>query len=239
MVLATVLRPRFPLPRSTGASIRADLMAGFGYLRRTPPVRTLVIVLSGLNLFVSPVIAVGLALRTSNEGWGAGSLGLFEACIGAGATVGAISALRWRPARPARTGLVLLVGQAAACAVVGMASYAGIVAAMLTIGVTAGLASALLSGAFQRAVDSAFLGRTGSILGLGDSVFMPLAMTGFGALAAGASLQTACVLTGVVFAALVLWSASRPGIDTAAAPAEAAPSLRRLPGVSPSGAISG
>ncbi|CAN5425648.1 MFS transporter [soil metagenome] len=210
VVLATVLKPRFPLARSTGSGVRADLVAGFGYLRRTPPVRTLVLALSGLNLFVSPVIAVGLALRTRSAGWGAGSLGLFEACIGAGAAIGALVALTWRPRRPARTGLVLRAGQATACGVVGVAPYVGIVAAMTTIGVTAGLASAFLSGAFIRTVDGAYLGRMSSIMALGDNVFMPLAMTGFGALAATGSLSLACVVTGLAFATVVLWSASRP-----------------------------
>ena len=118
--------------------------------------------------------------------------------------------MRWRPDRPARTGLLLLVGQAAACAVVGVAPYVGVAAAMLVIGVTAGLASALLSGAFQRTVDGPYLGRTSSILSLGDHALMPLAMTGFGALAAAAGLGVACAVTGAGFAALVLWSASRP-----------------------------
>ena len=52
------------------------------------------------------------------------------------------------------------------------------------IGITAGLASALLSGAFQRTIEPSYLGRTGSMLMLSDDAFMPLAMTGFGALAA-------------------------------------------------------
>ena len=146
--------------------------------------RSLVIAISGLNLFVGPVLAVGLVLRTDDAGWGAGSLGLFQALVGAGAAVGAIIAVRWRPSRPARTGLLMLVGQAAACAGVGVAPYAGIAAAMLVIGLTAGLASALVSGAFQRTVDGAYLGRTSSMLALGDNVLMPLAMSGFGVLAA-------------------------------------------------------
>jgi MFS family permease len=213
LVVALVLRPRFPLPRSTGASVLADLGAGFGYLRRTPPVRSLVIALSGLNLFVGPSTAVGLALRVQSQHWGAASLGVLEAAIGAGAAVGAVAAVRWSPRRPARTGLLILVGQAAACAAVGVADRPVLLAAMLLVGVTAGLASAFCSGAFQRAVDGAYQGRTGSLISLGDNVLMPVAMTAYGALAAGAGLPLTAALTGAAFAALVLWSASRPGID--------------------------
>jgi MFS family permease len=213
IVLALVIKPRFALERSQGRSVRHDLVDGFGYLRRAANARTLTIALCGLNLFVGPVTAVGVVLRVKAEGWGAASLGIFEASIGAGAAVGAIVAMRWRPKAPARTGLLILVGQAAACAGVGFAPYAGVLVSMLVIGVTAGLASAFLSGAFQRTIEPAYLGRTGSMVMLSDQALMPLAMTGFGALAAATDLVTACTVVGICFAALVTWSAARPGID--------------------------
>jgi MFS family permease len=214
VVLALVIKPRFALERSQGKSVRHDLVDGFTYLRRAANARTLTIALCGLNLFVGPVTAVGVALRTKAEDWGATSLGIFEASIGAAAAVGAVIAMRWRPKAPARTGLLILVGQAAACACVGFASYAGVLASMLVIGLTAGLASAFLSGAFQRTIEAAYLGRTGSMVMLSDQALMPLAMTGFGVLTAATDLMTACVVVGIAFAALVLWSAFRPGLDS-------------------------
>jgi MFS family permease len=214
-VLAAVLKPRFPLERSQGASIRADVVDAFRYLRRATDARTLTIAVCGLNVFVGPITAVGVALRTRAELWGAANLGLFEACIGLGAAAGALVAMRWRPGRPARAGLLVLVGQAAACAGVGFLPYAGVIACMLTIGVTAGLASAFLSGAFQRTIEASYLGRVGSMVMLSDQALMPLAMSGFGVLAGAASLVVACGVTGAGFAALVLWSASRPGLDDA------------------------
>ena len=213
VVLALLLKPRFPLERSRGRSVRSDLADGFRYLRRAPSARTLTIAVSGLNLFVGPVTAVGLVLRTKAEGWGAANLGIFEACIGAAAAVGAVIAMRWRPRAPARTGLLILAGQAAACAGVGFSPYAGVVGCMLVIGLTAGLASAFLSGAFQRTIEPAYLGRTGSMVMLSDQALMPLAMTGFGALAGLTSIVTACTVVGAGFAVLVLWSASRPHLD--------------------------
>jgi arginine exporter protein ArgO len=84
---------------------------------------------------------------------------------------------------------------------------------MLMIGLTAGLASAFLSGAFQRTIAAAYLGRTGSMVMLSDQALMPLAMTGFGALAAVTDIVTACALVGAAFAALVTWSAARPHLD--------------------------
>ncbi|MFC0625667.1 MFS transporter [Kribbella deserti] len=87
IALAFVIKPRYPRPPSTGTTIRADLRDGFAYLRRAASARTLVIALFGLNLCVGPVLAVGLVLRTSEAGWGAPTLGLFQACSGIAAAV--------------------------------------------------------------------------------------------------------------------------------------------------------
>jgi MFS family permease len=211
-VLATALKPRFPRELSVTSSVRADIAAGLRYIRGTPPVRTLVFALSGLNLFVSPVLAVGLVLRAHAEGWSSTSLGLMEATLALTAAAASTYAIVWRPVRPARTGLLMLVAQAAACVAVGIAPYPAMYAAMVVIGVTAGLASSLLSGVFQRVVAAKYLGRTSSIMGLGDDALMPIAMVGFGALAAGTSVAIGCLLMGIGFAMLVSWSASRPSL---------------------------
>jgi hypothetical protein len=211
-VLATVLKPRFPRELSASRSVRADVVDGLGYIRRTPAVRTLVFALSGLNLCVSPVLAVGLVLRAHGQGWSSTSLGLMEATLAVAAAAASAAAVVWRPARPARTGLLLLDAQAAACVAVGLAPYLATYAAMVVIGITAGLASSLLSGVFQKAVHEQYLGRTSSIMGLGDDALMPIAMVGFGALAAGTSVTVGCLLMGIGFALLVSWSALRPSL---------------------------
>jgi MFS family permease len=210
LALAFVIRPRLPRFASTGTSIRADLRDGFGYLRRELPARTLVIAFFGLNLCVGPVLAVGLVQRTQGEGWGAGSLGLFQACSGIAAAAGALLAIRWKPVNLARTGLLVLLFQAAACAALGSAPRIGVFASMAVVGFTAGLASAQLSGAFQQTIDPAYLGRTGSIVSLSDEALMPVAMTGFGALISLVGVGPSCLVAGSAFAVLMVWSAARP-----------------------------
>ncbi|MFI5692251.1 MFS transporter [Kribbella sp. NPDC051586] len=209
LVLAFVVRPRFPQPPASGHSIRRDLAAGFGYLRRDEVARTLVIAFFGLNLCVGPVLAVGLVQRVHLDGWGPAALGWFQACSGICAAMGALLAMRWKPRNPARAGLLLLIIQAAGCVMIGSVPRLAVFVAMGLIGATAGLASALLSGAFQQTIDPAFLGRTSSIVSLSDEGLMPLAMTGFGALISLTSVPAACALLGAAFAALMVWSASR------------------------------
>jgi MFS family permease len=209
LALAFLVKPRLPQPASTGTTIRADLRDGFGYLRRDRRARTLVIAFSGLNLCVGPVLAVGLVQRTHAAGWGAGALGLFEACSGIAAAGGAILAMRWKPADLARSGLLALILQAAGCVMIGVLPRLGVFVAMTMIGCTAGIASAQLSAAFQQAVEPSYLGRSFSIVHLSDEALMPLAMTGFGAFITLTSIPLACALIGTAFAALMVWSVAR------------------------------
>ena len=102
VLLAFVLKPRLPRRLSTGHSIRADIAAGLRYIVHTKPVRTLVVALSGLNLFISPVLAVGVVLRVHDEGWSSTSLGLIEATVAISAAAASAAAVPWRPGRPAR-----------------------------------------------------------------------------------------------------------------------------------------
>ena len=109
-----VLKPRYPRTSPRPARSGATWPPRFGYLRETPYVRALVVSLSGLNLFVGPALAVGLTLHVHRSGWGAATVGVADALVGVGAALGAVLAIRFRPTRPARIGLLILLGQAAA-----------------------------------------------------------------------------------------------------------------------------
>jgi MFS family permease len=203
------VKPRYPRVLSSTGSFRRDLAAAASYLRETPFVRAFVISLSGLNLFVGPALAVGVTVHVHRSGWGSATVGVADALVGVGAAVGALFAIRFRSTQPARTGLLMLVWQALAIGVIGVAGRPVLLAACTVIGVTAGLASTQLSGAFQQLVDPAYLGRLGALTSLGDDVLMPVAMVGFGALVSGAGLPLTCLLTCLGFIAMVTWALAR------------------------------
>jgi MFS family permease len=209
--LALVVRPRYRIPR-TPAPVLASLRDGLGYLRRTPAARLLVIGLTGLNVFVTPAVALGVALGVSRAGWGSTWLGLAEGALAAGAIVGSLLAIRHRPLRPARAAFAVLLVQAVAIVGIGVGSRGVLVAAMAVIGLSSGLASVWLSATFQRTVASTHLGRVSSVLLLGDRTLVPLALPVFGALAAGASLLTATALFGAGMFVLCLVLATRPAV---------------------------
>ncbi len=210
--LTLVVRVRFLLPRTTGESWLRSLAGGLGYLRRTLSARLLVLALVGLNVFVTPVVALGVALRVSASGWGSVWVGIAEASLAAGAIAGSLLAIRHPPSRPARSALFVLIVEGVAVAAVAVDARPVVVAAMAVIGLAAGLASVWLAGVFQRTVAASHLGRVSSILVLGDRTLVPLALPAFGALAAGANLFVATGLFGLGMGLLCLTLATRPAI---------------------------
>ncbi|MFC4784464.1 MFS transporter [Nocardioides sp. MAHUQ-72] len=207
VTLWLVARPRIELPRVTSGSVRQGLVEGFGYVRRDPRARRFVVSLSGLNLFVGPALAVGVSLRVAASGWGATTLGAVEATVGVGAAAGALLAMWWRPGRDALAGFLVLVVQGCGIACLGAPSRVVLVAGAVVVGLTAGCASVLVSGAFQRSIDPAYLGRASSMTSLSDFALMPAMMPLFGWLAATSSVTATALAFGAGMAALSAWGA--------------------------------
>ncbi|WP_298864262.1 MFS transporter [uncultured Microbacterium sp.] len=207
------LRPRFALPRASAEqSVLRGVADGFRHLGRERATRTLVIALSGLNLAVSPAISIGLPLQATARGWGAGAVGVFEALVGGGAMIGALVVVRRRPQREAIGGFAALVVQGAGIIALGIGSSVVVGAGCLTIGFTAGFASALLSSTFAATAAPDYLGRLGSILRLGDDCLMPAAMALFGLLAGILPLWAPFALYGGAMALLMIMPLRNPGI---------------------------
>jgi hypothetical protein len=207
VALTVLLEARFPLPRAGCEPVLRSIAAGFGYLRRDAAARVLVLSLLGLNLAVGPALGLGVPLRVEQEQWGPAMLGLLQALVGLGAVGGAAVLVRWRLRQEERSAFVLLVAQGLAICLLAAPGRVAAAVACLVIGITAGSASALLAAVFVRTVESTFLGRVASMQRLGDDVFMPAAMVGFGAFAGGASLSAAFAVFGGVMALLMLLTA--------------------------------
>lgn len=201
--IAIWLRPRFALPRAVRESALRGILHGFTHLKNAPTTRALVIALSGLNLAVGPAVGIGIALRAFDEGWGAGAVGIFEALIGLGAALGAISVARWRPRREALAAFWALVVQGAGIVLIGVGPAWLTGMGCLVIGLTAGFASVLLGATFAATIDTAYLGRMSSITRLGDDVLMPLAMAAFGALASATATWVPFVVFGGALMAMM------------------------------------
>lgn len=165
-------------------------------------------------MFVTPVVALGLALRVEGSGWGAHWLGFADGTLAAGAIAGSLLAIRWPPSRTARAGFRTLVLQGVGLAIVGIPSLPVVLLGMLTVGVTAGMASVWLSGAFLKAIDPEYTGRVSSVTSLGDMTLMPLSLPVLGAIAGATSVLTATLTCGWAMSLLCLTFATRKAVAT-------------------------
>jgi MFS transporter, DHA3 family, macrolide efflux protein len=217
VVLMLVVRPRYRLPRATHDRWRDSLAEGFWYLRSHDTAKLFVIGLTALNVFVTPVTGLGVALRVSGSGWGAHWLGIADACLAAGAIVGSVVGIRWQPTYGAAAGFRILVVQGLAIAAVGVGWRPMLVISMTVLGFTAGAASIWLSAAFLRAIEPSHLGRVSSVTSLGDMTLMPLSVPALGAVVRATSVLAATLLFGLAMSALCLWFATRRAIRNLAA----------------------
>ena len=172
VVLVAVVRPRYRLPRAAHDRWLDSFTDGMSYLRGSATARIFVIGLTALNVFVTPVVALGLALRVDGSHWGPHWLGLADGALAAGAIVGSLVAIRWQPTYPANSGFRVLVVQGLGLAVVGLPARPAVLLGMAVVGVTAGLASVWLSAAFLKAIDPPYTGRVSSVTSLGDMALM-------------------------------------------------------------------
>jgi MFS family permease len=215
-VLALVVRPRYRLPRAVADRWRDSLADGMRYLRGHATAKLFVVGLTALNVFVTPVTGLGVALRVSGSHWGAHWLGVADACLAAGAIAGSVVAIRWQPVYGAAAGFRVLVVQGLAIAGVGIGWRPALVVSMAVLGFTAGAASVWLSAAFLRAVDPSHLGRVSSVTSLGDMTLMPLSVPALGAVVHATSVLTATIVFGLSMSALCAWFAGRGAIRSLA-----------------------
>src|SRR3954447_8389524 len=108
-MLVLVVRPRFRLPRATHQRWRHTFADGMRYLKRHETAKLFVVGLSALNVFVTPVTGLGVALRVSGSDWGATWLGIADASLAAGAILGSVVAIRWQPEYGAAAGFRVLI----------------------------------------------------------------------------------------------------------------------------------
>jgi len=214
MVLLLVVRTRFRLPRAAKESMGASLRSGWDYIRQTAVARVFLVGLAALNVFVTPVFSIGVALRVSQSHWGSGWLGTSEATFAAAAIVGSVAGIRWQGDHLPRRAFLFLVVQGVGLASVGLPSRVALVAGMALVGLTAGLASVWLSGSFQRIVAPSHLGRVSSVSNLGDLLLTPATVFLFGLAAGQSSVLVATLCSGLAMSVLCAMFATNRQIRT-------------------------
>jgi MFS family permease len=108
-LLLVRVRPRPRGESSARTSMLHELRVGLREVRSRTWVWVIITVFTGAVLCVyAQWFALAPVIARDSYG-GAGVFGLLEAIAGAGAVLGAVIALRWRPAHPMRTGMLLVL----------------------------------------------------------------------------------------------------------------------------------
>ncbi|HEX4011391.1 MAG TPA: MFS transporter [Solirubrobacteraceae bacterium] len=166
-------------------SIAHDLRAGFGEVRGRPWVWATIGAFTGA-VFCAYATWNALAPILSRDLYGStGVFGLFETVAGAGAVIGALVGIRWRPRRPLAVGLALSLLWPLQCLSPALASPPAVVAGLC---LAAGLAFTLFEVWWQvalvRHIPPHALSRVSSYDWMGSLALMPLGFAVAGPLAA-------------------------------------------------------
>ena len=188
----------------------ANIGAGFAYVWRDPPVRSLLVLVAAFNFAFNGPLLVGLPyLADARFESGAAAFGVMLSAYGAGALGGAVLAgsLRHVP----QLGLVTLVTAAAmgvSLALVGnVPNFLLAVAAIGAIGLGAGFINVRVIAWLQARAPEAMRGRVMSLLMLGAVGLAPLSLA-----VSGAIIEFGAVSLMFTVAAAIIVAASAAGV---------------------------
>ncbi|MFQ5907642.1 MAG: MFS transporter [Thermoplasmata archaeon] len=212
---ATLLLLAFPSPRSTTKkTIAADIVEGFGFLRRRPALLTLLGLFAFINFFFIPLFILLPVVATAILGLGVAGFGFLQSSLFAGLLVGGLlfAAVKLRR----HFGLyiaVAIVGLGLFYVLFGWSSVLVFsILSLAGIGFSVALASVSSSTIFQREVPLELQGRVFSARAVLAQGLQPIALATVGILAASLGVQTLLIWSGTFIAVLGVLSLASSGI---------------------------
>jgi MFS family permease len=170
--MALVAASRVPMPArnvtldagEVDAVDGGGMLAGLALVRSDRTVRDIAVVAAGLNMFVSPVPVLIVALAAGPLALGGAGYGLLEACVPVGLVLGFLVG-----PRVSRFSWAALAGMAVTSVGVALVGASTVAVAsagtLVTAGVGAGVVNTILPMRLQRGVDPAMQGRVFAVLG--------------------------------------------------------------------------
>ncbi len=219
-----LMRPRETAGAGPGSTFLAELREGWREVVSRSWVWTVILAFSGYHAFVLPAVFVLGPIVSERSRGGAGAWGVITAGFGAGAVLGSLVALRWRPRRPGVViGLFLALAstQSAICA--STLPTAAVAALEFVTGVCVSVLFTVWETALQERIPEHAQSRVSSFDYLGSLTLMPLGFAVVGPLSNALGVVPTAVAASVVsLAVAVAVAAGRP--------------LRRLPAIDHSAA---
>ena len=179
---------KLPDPPATQAVKKAvwrSIIEGIQYVRSDVPLRSLMLLATGMNFCLAGPVTVGLAYVTKTKFDSPAALGIVFSAVAAGSLLGALLAGVWKIRR---RGVMILLVSVVLAICLGSIGLLGrlwtIAAVLLVMGLAAGLTNVNISAWIMQRIDSAVRGRVSSVLMLAVVGLTPISLAMAGLLIA-------------------------------------------------------
>jgi MFS family permease len=196
------------------AEKNSSVRAGLRYVKGNRPVLVVLCVATCLNLALLGPLNIGIILRSDIQGWGPSTLGIVIGFFGISSVLGALASSRIRtPKRPLLAGILWMLLTSLGISGLGLVTGpVGTAVAVSFAGITLGPTTALLMGFMQTATPRPFMGRVMALTSFSTFGLTPVALSGFGFLAARVGLSTAFFVTGISVALVAVTALCLPSL---------------------------
>ncbi|MFQ5552264.1 MAG: MFS transporter [Thermoplasmata archaeon] len=212
---ATLLAVAFPSPKSeTKKTIAADIVEGFGFLRRRPVLLTLLGLFALINFFFVPLGILLPVIATTILGLGAAGFGFLQSSLFGGLMAGGLilAAIKLR----GHFGLyiiIAIIGLGFAYVLFGWSNFLVFsIIGLAGMGFAISLASVSSSTIFQREVPLELQGRVFAARGVLAQGLQPIALVTVGVLAASIGVQELLIWSGALIVILGLLALASEGL---------------------------
>lgn len=159
--------------------------AGLEYAWQDAPLRSLILLIAGVNMWAVGPIMIGMPLLAKFHFGSSAALGILMSSFGAGALVGMAlgGVLKWRHHRGLLMLAIVMLQGLGIASIVLLHSLAATSAVLVSVGILGGYNNVAIMAWIQGRVDHAYMGRVMSVLMFGMVGLMPISFVIAGAVA--------------------------------------------------------
>ncbi len=184
-IIGALIKLPDPPPNPVRKSLWHSIGEGLQYVGKDIPLRSLLLVITGLNFCLAGPINLGLAYTAKTRFGSAATFGMMLSSVALGLLAGSLLAGIWKIRK---RGMMIVVVSLVLAALLGLMAVVNgrwsIAAVLLVMGVAAGLVNVHISAWVLERIDAAVRGRVSSVLNLSGVGILPLSLAVSGLLIA-------------------------------------------------------